>query len=202
MSRLTEADFEAEDEVQLAGELRYKKLASYLSTVAGMSLKEFEENHENGFFVERFQSLLDKGVVFQFGTIKSDRREILDQFEKTNLQTDILETRAIEIRKKNSDTSSNIITIGRAPDNDIVIYDKMVSKFHASLYISSPKIGIYVVDIGSTNATYLNNQKLVPYKMYVLSDGDEMIYGVKTRFLYLSAAALYRFLSELISYYS
>ncbi|HEV3312025.1 MAG TPA: DUF3662 and FHA domain-containing protein [Chloroflexota bacterium] len=64
------------------------------------------------------------------------------------------------------------ISIGRSPDNDIVIDDRRVSRHHAELAQSN---GRWVVqDLGSTNGTALNGRLT---KQNPLHDGDRVSLG-------------------------
>jgi pSer/pThr/pTyr-binding forkhead associated (FHA) protein len=59
------------------------------------------------------------------------------------------------------------ISIGRSADNDIIIDDPHVSRYHAKL---SYKNGHFeIVDLGSTSGTYLNGKQI---KKRGLSPGD------------------------------
>ena len=51
-------------------------------------------------------------------------------------------------------------TVGRAPDNSIVVPDQFISSHHARIYTS--KKGEWVLeDLGSTNGTYLDEKQIV-----------------------------------------
>jgi hypothetical protein len=61
------------------------------------------------------------------------------------------------------------------PDVDLVPYgasEKGVSRFHAQL--DRYEQNIYITDLGSTNGTYLNGERLVKERGYMLRDGDEI----------------------------
>ena len=49
-------------------------------------------------------------------------------------------------------------TIGRAPDNALVIDDPLISKHHARIDLTPQ--GIVVTDLGSTNGIYLAGQRV------------------------------------------
>jgi ABC-type multidrug transport system ATPase subunit/pSer/pThr/pTyr-binding forkhead associated (FHA) protein len=63
-------------------------------------------------------------------------------------------------------------TIGRAPDNDIVIPDVLASRYQAFLVPTAQ--GIQITDAGSINGTFVNGQ---PVKDAVLREGDVVTIG-------------------------
>ena len=65
------------------------------------------------------------------------------------------------------------ITIGRLTENDIVIDDKTVSKYHC--FIVTEQDYFIIGDAGSSNGTYINEKKISSHKK--LSDGDIITLG-------------------------
>lgn len=65
------------------------------------------------------------------------------------------------------------IKIGKAGDNDFVINDPQVSRYHA-LLTQDENRHLFLEDIGSTNGTFVNNLQIV--KKYVTS-GDKVTFG-------------------------
>ena len=53
----------------------------------------------------------------------------------------------------------SLITIGKDPSNDIKLDDLSVSRFHMQLYIKDEST-IIAIDLGSTNGTYINGNKI------------------------------------------
>ncbi len=64
-------------------------------------------------------------------------------------------------------------TLGRKPDNQIVIVDESASRFHAEIDCQNDKAIIY--DVGSTNGTFVNRELIT--KPHVLQSGDQIRIG-------------------------
>jgi hypothetical protein len=71
------------------------------------------------------------------------------------------------------------------PDLDLSPYgalEKGVSRIHAAIYRSEDTLTL--VDMGSSNGTLLNGQRLIPQQPRVLRDGDEIRLGKLTAHIY------------------
>lgn len=67
---------------------------------------------------------------------------------------------------------------GAMPDVDLTPYGglhKGISRYHASLQIREDKL--YLLDLGSRNGTFLNGQRLVANRPYLVHSGDEVCLG-------------------------
>ena len=189
--------FKRVEETEVAGKIRYKKLAHYLTLLEKMSLAEFSEIYPKGFFVERFRLDFDHEVIFQFSTNEIDIPRVRNQLPGGLMIKDFLEARVIEINKKKIDSAEGVVTIGRAASNDIVLYNKTISKSHAFLYFPPSDRDAYVVDLKSTNSTFLNDTNITPHVTYNLSDGDEISFGPQTKVIYLTTGTFYDFVLSL-----
>lgn len=67
------------------------------------------------------------------------------------------------------------IKMGRDKGNDIQISDNLVSRKH--LIIQKIKDAYFVKDLGSTNGTYINNEKIAADKYYKLQHNDVIKLG-------------------------
>ena len=67
--------------------------------------------------------------------------------------------------------------IGRDAGNAIALKDKQVSRVHAEIQLDTPGRHVAITDLGSTNGTYVNHQRLPPSKPYVLRPDDAIRIG-------------------------
>jgi hypothetical protein len=186
--------FERIDDPDVPGKLRYKKLVHYLSLCGEMSRESFIKAYPTGFFVEKTQRILDRDVIFQFSTKSFDEQDVFDQLKADLAQPEALEARVIELHKRRAEGTVGVISIGRSPQNDVVLYNRMISKKHAYLDISQPARECHLVDLGSTNGTFLNGDKLDPHESFRLTDGAEISFGTQAKVVYFSAPTFYDFL--------
>jgi hypothetical protein len=186
--------FERIDEPEVSGKFRYKKLGHYLGMCGEMPHELFAITFPGGFFVEKTQRLLDKDVIFQFSTKCFDDQELFNQLKEGLAQPDALEARVIELQKRKSSAVADAITVGRSPQNDIVLYNRLISKNHAQLFISPGERACHLLDLDSTNGTFLNENKLNPHERYKLADGDEISFGPQAKVVYFSPKTFHEFL--------
>jgi hypothetical protein len=66
----------------------------------------------------------------------------------------------------------SMIMLGRTENNDIVVGDTSISKFHAFFRIAPGKIE--VADAGSRNGTFVGGKKLEPKQMALVKPGDRI----------------------------
>jgi FHA domain len=76
-------------------------------------------------------------------------------------------------------------TIGRSPDNQMVVNDPRVSSHHAQIRPEGQ--GYDIIDVGSSNGTFVNEQRLVPNVPRLLYTGDQIRIG-DTKFFYEAGA--------------
>ena len=67
-------------------------------------------------------------------------------------------------------------SVGRTKENDLWIDDASVSKIHAALVLNSER-QLMVADTGSTNGTFINDERIAYGKAMLLKDGDRLRFG-------------------------
>jgi hypothetical protein len=97
--------------------------------------------------------------------------------------------------RKVQTTFPSMITVGRARNNDIVVPDALVSKFHA--YFRQLEDGAWALaDAGSANGTKVGEVVLLPKGAPErVRDGDKVTFGVSA-FRFVDAAGLWAALRE------
>ncbi len=90
----------------------------------------------------------------------------------------------LEVRIPNTPTDTvpirkGVVTVGRAPQNDFIMKDKLSSRLHFKIVKTA--FGHKVVDLGSSNGTFINNRKV--NKEQALKDGDVVKIG-NTQLIY------------------
>ena len=76
--------------------------------------------------------------------------------------------------------SPGVTRVGRGEENDLRLDDIKVSRLHAELLVTTNNLE--VIDLGSTNGTFVNRKQLAPNERHPLQPGDEVYFG-KTRFV-------------------
>ncbi|HEY3452265.1 MAG TPA: FHA domain-containing protein [Myxococcales bacterium] len=102
---------------------------------------------------------------------------------------------AIEVVKAAANVFAFGVTIGHAENNDIVLANERVSRFHA--YIQQGPGGAKLVDAESTNGTFLDGVRLLPNKPVPILAAARISFGGET-VTYLEPARLVAHLEEML----
>jgi len=73
-----------------------------------------------------------------------------------------------------------VTTVGRGEENDLQVDDPKASRLHAELHATIDKLEL--VDLDSSNGTFVNRERLAANLPQALKAGDEIFFG-KTRFV-------------------
>ena len=79
------------------------------------------------------------------------------------------------------------LRLGRAPDNDVVLREEQLSRHHAEIRPGGH--GSVLVDLGSTNHTYVDGHRLTPRQPYPLAPGAQVQLGPNLTLAVASGAA-------------
>lgn len=78
--------------------------------------------------------------------------------------------RRVEINKKQ-------ITFGRNADNDVVIANPMISRYHAVIQQDLNTGQLSIIDLGSTNGVIVNDNQIDPGLPHILQQRDSILIG-------------------------
>ena len=115
----------------------------------------------------RAESSDDADDDFQFRTSAGDAA----------ISTQTGEAVVAVVEKTKDNAFQRRVTIGRTSNNDIVLEDASVSRFHAWLQQDEPSGGWSVIDAGSRNGTYVASRKTAPKQPVTLVDGAALRIG-------------------------
>ena len=76
---------------------------------------------------------------------------------------------------KLDDLDSRVVTIGRTPDNQIVVNHPQVSSKHAQIAKSGDQL--FLEDRGSANGTFVRGQRLTPGQRVSVANGEKVFIG-------------------------
>lgn len=91
--------------------------------------------------------------------------------------------------RKVKDVFPNMITVGRTANNDLVIQDVSVSRFHAVFNLDGDNV--LLSDAGSRNGTFVDRKKLAPRAPAVPVEPGSVVKFGKVEFFLVSAATLW-----------
>lgn len=175
-------------------EAHHETVLDYLQIFKGLGTKQFLETYNHPFLVENYLAPSSKIKLARVETISEfDLNDVLPPKEEDR---SILQARVIPLKKREVDSSERMIFVGRSPNNDIVLANKMVSKLHA--YFSQvPGSGVMqVVDMTSTNGTFVNGTRLASSVKSSLQDADIVSFGPETKLEFFNSASFCQFLQK------
>ncbi len=103
------------------------------------------------------------------------------------------------IQKRAGANQDNDVLLGRSRDNDVWINDAEVSKHHAKLVLGrgATAPSCEIVDLGSTNGTFVNDKRLDKNVAWALKTYDSVRFGRSGKLQYLDSASFYDYLTVL-----
>jgi hypothetical protein len=136
------------------------------------------------------------GVTFMPGSVSPINFQNLDELEELDAEVDLLERfQVYAVVKSSRNIFANGITIGRAPNNDVVVPIASVSKFHAWLRLEGSSYMAY--DARSRFGTFVDSMRASPEgdKGIAISSGGQLKLGELT-LSFFDSTSFYRWVQE------
>lgn len=151
------------------------------------SSDDFASRNEHGFLVWEDSGSLDIDAGFQTSGLNLDPAQIEQDTYRDWL--------VFEVRKSDRNTFKNMVTIGRTDNNDVVVKESSVSKFHAYISQDLKGTGFKLTDAGSRNGTTMAGVNVLAHQSSELHSGVRLTFGrVSMRFF--TARDLCSFLAQ------
>ncbi len=133
----------------------------------------------------------DAEVFATMGGMKSQPRAVIRDGQAPNPRA----RAAVVEKRKGANAFDNMVTVGRAGNNDIALEVSSVSKFHA-YFTKDPQDGQWWLhDAGSSNGTWIDGERLAAsHGRAKLRDGAAVQLGPDTRARFFLPQALFELL--------
>jgi hypothetical protein len=176
---------------------RFRPVASYLKEAGGLTSSQFLEKYKHPVLLWPQAGDWIEDTAFQFETFSSEYSEELPGAISPSTESQIAKTVVVKILKQANSAPTNMICVGRAANNDIVLANNTVSKLHTYFLVSEKGDSYDIVDANSTNGTVVNNKQLVAYKNQPLLNRDNIQFGPSIQMVYLTPEGFYELLQQL-----
>ena len=179
-------------------EVQHDKVVDYLKSLQGLGREQFLEAYTNAFLLENYLAPSSTSKLGRVETISElDVDDLLSLSESGEDET-LLQTRVIPLMKRDKNSSERMIFVGRSAENDIVLLNKMVSKLHAYFCEVPGSQVMQLVDMNSTNGTFINGAKVSPSVKTSLKDEDVISFGPETRLEFFNSTGFCKLLQQLV----
>lgn len=178
-------------------EVHHEKAIDYLKSLQELGPGKFLAMYPYAVLLESYLAPSSRTKLGRVETIAELDINDLDSQTESLEDGSLLQARVIPLEKRDKSSSERMLFVGRSTNNDIVVPNKMVSKLHA-YFCQVPGSEIFqLVDMNSTNGTFINGKKIPPSVKMNLEDEDVIFFGPETRMEYFSATGFCQLLESL-----
>lgn len=132
-------------------------------------------------------------IVFMHETISMMRADRAGELSK--LRQEVADESPVVPLRKRPGSLWDHITVGRASTADILIDDPAISNVHAHFEVDPDGDLVSLMDVGSSNGTFVNTRQLQPHETTILKPGDCVRFG-QSIFYYVSNQTLQEMLGS------
>ncbi|MHC5037303.1 MAG: FHA domain-containing protein [Planctomycetota bacterium] len=163
----------------------HETLDVFLAQCRNMGKTAFAMRYEEPFLVLEFALPEEDAQNYNTLNDKSKHDRPTEPIQKGEGKP--LECLVVPLVKSDRNSFQNMVTLGRASNNDIVVSDPSVSKFHAYFRTDPSEKTISIVEAGSSFGTVLNGRALTRGEVVPLKSGDVLILSQSVRVTFLSS---------------
>jgi hypothetical protein len=177
-------------------EVHHETVLDYLRSLQGIGPQDFLAAYRHSYLVENYLTPSSRTNLARVETISEmDMEDLISSDQNSE---DLFLARVIAVEKRDKNSSERMIFVGRSANNDIVLLNKMVSKLHAYFSKVPGSQIVQLVDMNSTNGTFINEAKISPSVKTRLKDNDVISFGPETRFEFFNPVGFCQLLQRLI----
>jgi hypothetical protein len=157
-------------------QIHNEKLVRFANQAASLSREEFVEQFPVPFLiVDRETKGMDTKEYKTMEATDSAAGRKTDPGRP--VRTEYGEQFISTLEKSIRNSFGNMVTVGRAPNNDVVIAHSSISKLHAYFREDRAKQKWTLTDTGSTNGTFMTGQSLPANEPVPLESGQAVTFG-------------------------
>lgn len=175
------------------------RLSEFLPKVIGLTQSDYVKEHPMPVLVlDTTGAETESGFRGDFVTLKLPEITVdnivnaVDRLKDTDEDATLL-----HITKANSQFTS-IVTLGRAPKNDLRIDLPSVSKFHCYFTYNAREKIWHISDAYSANGTFLDEKRLDSNQKVAVSNGAILRFGSHARAQFFEAEFFFEYLRQLV----
>jgi hypothetical protein len=169
-------------------------LCDFFLLVNAQTKEEFVESFPDPFLLQNKGLVEDGQNTPHFTTLRFKRDDLDSKLSPALREKGKL--RVFKVKKENLNAFVDMITVGRASNNDISLPFGNISKFHAYFKVDGDTYTL--TDAGSTNSTFLNNNQLKPDKPSEVNDGDGLSISPQADFIFYRPDSFYTWVKNLL----
>jgi hypothetical protein len=168
----------------------------YLTMLREIGAESFRARYRFGLLLEGHLAPSSRAGLGMLHTVSEGDRGVVMGAE-TRVEDGLHRALVIPLEKKEPSSPDRMIFVGRAANNDMVLLNEMVSKVHAYFCKVPGSDVVQVVDMNSTNGTFVNGQRLLPLVKRSLEDKDELRFGPESRLIFFTPTGFCELLAQL-----
>jgi hypothetical protein len=170
-------------------------LKEFADRIRGLDFETFRQRHPDPFLLILKH---EQGTATAFRTGKVNVAPAARTPPPGSGASPASSDRLVAIRKSDRNAFRNMISLGRTPNNDIVVDHPSISKLHAFFQVLPDGPAIALTDSSSSNGTTVDGKRLKPHKAAPLESGQSVVFGGAVNTVFLTPEGLHEHIRSLL----